>query len=31
MDREVLEQVIADQREYKFPTTFFNRSLIPII
>lgn len=25
MDREVLKQVIADQKEYHFPKTFFNR------
>lgn len=28
MDREVIKQVIADQREYRFPSTFFNRSLV---
>lgn len=28
MDREVLKQVIADQREYKSPRNFFHRTLI---
>lgn len=27
MEREVLKQVLADQREYKFPKNFFNRAL----
>lgn len=26
MDREVLKQIIADQREYRLPKTFFNRT-----
>ena len=28
MDREVIKQIIADQRDYKTPKVFFNRSQI---
>ncbi len=31
MDRELLRQVIADQREYDFPKTFFDRSQEAVI
>jgi predicted AAA+ superfamily ATPase len=31
MEREVLKQVIADQREYRFPKDFFRRTLIDTI